>query len=52
MDEEVFNSSAVQRVYQYLKRHSTDQNLDTFSFNQDIVEGNTRDFLEVILWYR
>ncbi len=48
MDGEEFKGPTIQRVYQYLKRHTGGDNLDTFSY-QGSVEGNERDCLKLIL---
>ena len=52
MDEMEFRSSAVQRVYQYLRRHiERSINLDDFSFdtNFEEPEGRVTNFIKVIL---
>ena len=51
MDVKEFSGATVQRVYQYLRRHATGQNLDIFSYCDGEVEGSERDFLEVVLRY-
>ena len=48
MDDEEFKSNSYQRVYQYIRRFTTKQNLDSFSFN-GCVEGTPQDCLEIIL---
>ena len=49
MDEEEFRSEAYQRVYQYLRRHVMNHNLDRFSYSKESVEGSPNDCLQVIL---
>ena len=49
MDVQEFRGSTIQRVYQYLRRHAANQNLDTFSYRHGCVEGSNRDFLRIIL---
>ncbi len=48
MDDEEFKSNSYQRVYQYIRRFTAKQNLDSFSFN-GCVEGTPQDCLEIIL---
>ncbi len=48
MDDEEFQSNSYQRVYQYIRRFTSEQNLDSFSFDE-CVEGTTQDCLEIIL---
>ena len=49
MDEEEFKSEAYQRVYQYLRLHVMNHNLDQFSYIKGSIEGSTSDCLQVIL---
>ena len=50
MDNVEFEGSTVQRVYQYLRRHSFGANLDNFDTSISLsVEGNVTDYLEVVL---
>ncbi len=48
MDVDEFRGPTVQRVYQYLRRHTAGQNLDTFSY-QGLVEGNEKHCVNIIL---
>ena len=50
MDVQEYKSPTYQRVYQYLKRHFKETNLDHFSYTGEI-EGTPVDCLEVILRY-
>ena len=47
MDEKKFKNEALQRVYQYLRRHTAGNNLDLFSYNSGIIEGTPQDCLEI-----
>ncbi len=49
MDDEEFKGPTIQRVYQYLRRHAAGYNLDTFSYQDGVVEGDERDCLKIIL---
>ena len=49
MDEIEFRGATFQRVYQYLRRHTAGQNLGTFSYIPDSVEGDFADFLTIVL---
>ena len=49
MDGEEFKSEAYQRVYQYLRRHVMNHNLDQFSYSKGSIEGSPSDCLQVIL---
>ena len=49
MDSDEFRSESFQRVYQYLRRHTTRTNLDRFSYSEDNVEGTPHDCLQVVL---
>ena len=49
MDAQEFRGSTIQRVYQYLRRHAANQNLDTFSYRHGCMEGSERNFLRIIL---
>ena len=49
MDDEEFKGPTIQRVYQYLRRHAGEHNLDNFSYQAGTVEGNERDCLKIIL---
>lgn len=49
MDEVEFHGPTFQRVYQYLRRHTAGQNLDTFSYIPGSVEGDVADFLTIVL---
>ena len=51
MDVKEFSGPTIQRVYQYLRRHATGQNLDIFLYCDEKVEGSEKDFLEVVLRY-
>ncbi len=48
MDDGEFQSNSYQRVYQYIRRFTDKQNLDSFSFNE-YIEGTPQDCLEIIL---
>jgi len=48
MDRQEFESAHYQRVYQYLRRHAGNINLDRFSYTGS-VEGNPANCLEIIL---
>ncbi|XP_064404373.1 E3 ubiquitin-protein ligase RNF213-like isoform X3 [Halichondria panicea] len=48
MNKKEFEGPTIQRVYQYLKRYTNGQNLDTFLY-QGLVEGDERDCLKIIL---
>lgn len=48
MDEQVFARPICQRVYQYLRRHMGNYNLDSFSYIGN-VEGNKKNCLEIFL---
>ena len=50
MDEEEFENSTFQRVYQYLRRHDSDPRLlDRFKYKNNIIEGNITDSLQHLL---
>ncbi|XP_052050777.1 E3 ubiquitin-protein ligase RNF213 isoform X2 [Apodemus sylvaticus] len=46
-----FRSEAFQRPYQYLKRFHQKQNLDTFQYEKDSVEGSPEECLQHFLIY-
>ncbi len=48
MNDEEFKSNSYQRVYQYIRRFTAKQNLDSFYFNE-CVEGTPKDCLKIIL---
>ena len=49
MDNEEFENSTFQRVYQYLRRHDSDPNLlDQFKY-EGRIEGNITDCLQLFL---
>ena len=49
MDENEFESDTFQRVYQYLRCHATNSNLDGFTYNKGTVEGTPYDCLQIVL---
>ena len=49
MDNRVFESDPYQRVYQYIRQHTLESNLNGFSFIKGNVEGTPQDCLEIIL---
>ena len=50
MDQKEFEGPTIQRVYQYLRRHAANQDLDNFSFKDSLkVEGNVSDCLMNIM---
>lgn len=49
IDEIEFRGPTFQRVYQYLRRHTVGDNLDTFSFTSGSVEGDIANFLTIVL---
>ena len=49
MDGGEFMSESVQRVYQYLRRHAANYNLDRFSYSQGSVEESPFDCLQIVL---
>lgn len=49
MDDIEFRSDSFQRVYQYLRRHAANHNLDTFIYSQGSVEEGPCDFLQIVL---
>uniref|UniRef100_A0A4W3K881 RING-type E3 ubiquitin transferase n=1 Tax=Callorhinchus milii TaxID=7868 RepID=A0A4W3K881_CALMI len=51
MDEKEFRSEAFQRPYQYLRRFRQQQNLDTFSYLADSVEGSHVEWIQLFLIY-
>ncbi|XP_052615833.1 E3 ubiquitin-protein ligase RNF213 isoform X2 [Peromyscus californicus insignis] len=51
MDPMEFSSEAFQRPYQYLKRFHQNQNLDTFQYKEDSVEGSPEECLQHFLIY-
>ena len=51
MDEKEFRTSHFQRVYQYLRRHSSLAPLDRFSYSPGLVEGQHVECLQVLLKY-
>ena len=46
MDQKEFESETYQRVYQYLRRHTANSNLDRFFYHMGSVEGSPQDCLE------
>jgi hypothetical protein len=48
MDDEEFKGASYQRVYQYIRRYTAGQNLDTFSYAGE-VEGRPQDCAEQLL---
>ena len=51
MDEKEFESETYQRVYQYLRRHTANSNLDKFFYHRGSVEGSPQDCLETYFKY-
>lgn len=51
MDQMEFRSEAFQRPFQYLKRFHQKQNLDTFQYEEDTVEGSPEECLQHFLFY-
>ncbi|XP_048410924.2 E3 ubiquitin-protein ligase rnf213-alpha-like isoform X2 [Stegostoma tigrinum] len=51
VDDEEFQSEAFQRPYQYLRRFKNQENLDTFRYQEDTVEGNHIECLQLFLIY-
>ena len=49
MDKKEFESQTLQRVYQYLRRHTVGSNLDVFFYNSGSTEGTPQDCLEIFL---
>ena len=49
MNTTLFESPQYQRVYQYLRRHKADQDLDNFEYRENSVEGKAIDCLQVFL---
>ena len=49
MNATLFKSPQYQRVYQYLRRHKADQDLDNFKYRNNSVEGKAVDCLEIFL---
>ena len=50
MDDQEFHSATFQRVYQYLRRHIANMNLDHFQY-QTTSEGTPDDCLKLFLQY-
>ena len=48
VDESVFRSKSVQRVYQYLRRYMAKQDLHSFTFNAENIEGKPDECLNCI----
>ena len=48
MDDREFSSECYQRVYQYLRRHTAQMNLDTFSYS-GTVEPSPTECLDLLL---
>ena len=48
MDMEEFSGPTIQRVYQYLRRHASNMNLDRFSY-MGSKEGTVEDFLSLAI---
>ncbi|XP_073505879.1 E3 ubiquitin-protein ligase RNF213 isoform X2 [Phyllobates terribilis] len=51
MDVKEFRSECFQRPYQYLIRFREGQNLDTFAYTEDSLEGNPAKCLQIFLMY-
>ena len=51
MDLDEFNGPTIQRVYQYLRRHASNKNLDRFSYMMGSIEGTVKDFLTLAIRY-
>uniref|UniRef100_A0A8D2LRN9 RING-type E3 ubiquitin transferase n=1 Tax=Varanus komodoensis TaxID=61221 RepID=A0A8D2LRN9_VARKO len=49
MDQELFCSAAFQRPFQYLTRFFRADNLDTFQYEEDSVEGTPAECLQLLL---
>ncbi|CAI8017205.1 E3 ubiquitin-protein ligase rnf213-alpha [Geodia barretti] len=49
MDQKTFSSETFQRVYQYLRRHVANSNLDSFAFDHNNIEGTPHDCLQILL---
>ena len=49
MDKNEFENDTFQRVYQYLRRHATNSNLDRFTYNKGTVEGTPHNCLQIVL---
>uniref|UniRef100_A0A670HUU1 RING-type E3 ubiquitin transferase n=1 Tax=Podarcis muralis TaxID=64176 RepID=A0A670HUU1_PODMU len=49
IDQEVFRSEAFQRPYQYLRRSSRGDCLDTFQYKEGSVEGTPEECLQMLL---
>ena len=49
MDEKKLQSNEYQRVYQYLSRYHSNENLDSYFFNKCDVMKNPKRFIQVIL---
>ena len=49
MDQKTFSSETFQRVYQYLRRHVANSNLDSFAFDHSSIEGTPHDCLQILL---
>ena len=49
MDQKTFSSETFQRVYQYLRRHVANRNLDSFAFDHNNIEGTPHDCLQILL---
>ncbi|XP_053562489.1 E3 ubiquitin-protein ligase RNF213 [Bombina bombina] len=51
MDEEEFRSECFQRPFQYLTRFEQKQNLDTFTYVKESVEGHPARCVQILLMY-
>ena len=48
-DQKTCSSETFQRVYQYLRRHVANSNLDSFAFDHNNIEGTPHDCLQILL---
>ncbi|XFF88667.1 hypothetical protein AB1E18_014886 [Capra hircus] len=51
MDQRAFRSEIFQRPYQYLRRFHQKENLDTFQYQKDSVEGSPSECIQHLLIY-
>ncbi|XP_062976189.1 E3 ubiquitin-protein ligase RNF213-like [Elgaria multicarinata webbii] len=51
MDLEVFHSETFQRPFQYLRRSNGGDNLDTFQYEEGLVEGTPAECLQLLLMH-
>lgn len=51
MDDAELRSRTIQRVYQYLRRHSGNENLDHFKYLDKNVEDDVDDCLKILMQY-